>query len=65
MGNRIKSPTLDLLHDERIFSVTLSEDKKDIEFEEECDNWFSQTLSKSDLGVLIEEFKSIYDKMLD
>jgi septum formation inhibitor-activating ATPase MinD len=61
---RIKGEILDILEDECIFEIALSEDKKSVEIEEACDNWFFKELDKEDFGKLIKELQSIYNQMI-
>ena len=55
---------LDLLSDERVFTVELSEPKTELRIKEACDNYFEVVLSKQELSRLIEELSAIRDEMV-
>ena len=55
---------LDLLSDERVFTVELSEPKTELRIKEACDNYFDVVLSKQELSRLIEELSAIRDEMV-
>jgi len=49
----------------RIINVTLSEDKKTVELEEACDEFFYVDLNKDDFAKFIDELKAIHSQMVD
>ena len=57
-------PIIERLEDEKVFSVDLSDDKTNLEFSEECDQWFTVNLSKREVGELIKEFQEIHRTMI-
>ena len=55
-----------LSYDEgRILNITLSKDKKTIELQEACDEFFSVSLNKVDFGKFIDELNEIHKNMED
>ena len=54
---------LNFIKEKRVFGIHLSNDKKEITFWEECDNYFEVNLNKEQLKELIDEFKIIYESM--
>lgn len=56
---------LEKLSDERIFYLELTNNNTLVKITENCDSYFTATLSKDELSSLIEELKDIRDKMLD
>jgi len=56
---------LELLETFRIFKLSeISEDRKTITIQEECDQCFSIDLDKNRMQVLIKELQEISDKMV-
>ena len=55
---------LDLLSDERVFTVELSEPKTELRIKEASDNYFEVVFSKQELSRLIEELSAIRDEMV-
>ena len=60
--NKVNS-VLELLADERIFSVEVSKNKQTIYFLEECDQNFMVSLNKVGLTKLIGELQDIHASM--
>ncbi len=54
---------LAMLDEGRIFSIELTEDKKDVILTEECDRYFEIELDREQFGVLIAELQKIHAKM--
>lgn len=49
----------------RIISFELTADRRGIELEECCDNYFRTTLTKAEFGQMIEELKALHAQMVD
>ena len=54
---------LEKLEDGRIFSVMLNDDKTQLQFEEECDRYFTYDLSKKEVVELIKELTVLAGQM--
>ena len=55
--------TLEMLADERIFSIELSDSKETVTIQEECDYYFSVEMKKDELFQLISELQDIANQM--
>ncbi len=55
---------LELLDDERVFRVELSEDKSYLNIEEACDCYFFEDLKKEQVEKLIAELTEIKNQMI-
>ena len=60
-----RASIIDALDEESVVRIILQEDKKLLEFEEDCDNHFSLKINKECLSVLISELKDIHNQMVD
>ena len=64
-GNRGEVAVLEYLKDNRIFSVELVDNKKSLQFTEECDEHFVLDLNKRRVRELANQLLTISNKMLD
>ncbi len=51
------------LADGRVFTTSLSSDKKTLVFEENCDNYFREDLTQNEVRLLAHELLGIADGM--
>jgi hypothetical protein len=56
---------LERLKEESVFGINLTNDKTTLEIYEACDFHYEESLTKKELGLLIEELTEIYKEMKD
>lgn len=56
---------LQRLENENVVEISLTDDKKSVQFVEKCDSWFGERLNKKDFGLFIDELKEIYNQMIE
>ncbi len=65
MKNSPYPSILSLLEGKSIFDLTISEDRKVANLQEQCDNHFDVNLTKQELLQLSEEIKKLAEGMID
>lgn len=56
---------LEKIEDERVFTIKLSRDKKELNIQEYCDRWFDVNLTKNEALKMIDEINLIISQMDD
>lgn len=56
---------LDLLYRNRVVGFGLTGDRARIEVSEACDYYFTELLTKAQVGQLIEELQALHREMID
>ena len=58
-------PILDYLEEDKVLKVSYDEKTNTMHFTEQCDGWYSISLTKIEMYKLIEELKYLTDNMKD
>ena len=53
------------LSEKRVVKITLSNDKKIVDIEEACDDFYSVDLNKTEMSQFINELQAIYNTMTE